>query len=190
MKLENLRFAALVMSLLVENHSIVSAFSPNVAFVTRSTTTSLQAAPTATAGGFIETELRGAAMKLHTRKQAPKEGQAEEKKQAAKEPYVTTHADYLAFLVDSKHVYEALEEIVNEKEELAVFRNTGLERTEGLETDIQFMMKEYGLQRPEVADYGKSYADLMKEIAARGGIPEFMCHYYNFVFAHTAVSLI
>lgn len=184
MKLENLRIVALLMSLLVENNSIVSAFStsPSVAFVR---TTALSAAPAATAGGFIETELRGAAMKLHTRSQAPKEGQAEEKK-LPKEPYVPTHADYLRFLVDSNHVYEAMEEIVNSKDALAVFRNTGLERTEGLAKDIQFMMDEYNLERPEVSSYGKDYADKLKEIASRDAIPEFMCHYYNYYFAHTA----
>lgn len=177
-----MKFVALLMSLLVENNT-VSAFAPTsrVAFVR---TTSLNAATsTATAGGFIETELRGAAMKLHTRSQAPKEGKAEEK---VREPYTPTRADYLAFLVDSKHVYEAMEEIVNSKEELAVFRNTGLERTEGLEKDIQFMVEEYGLERPEVAEYGKSYAEQLRTMAERDAIPEFMCHYYNFYFAHTA----
>lgn len=124
-------------------------------------------------------------MKLHTRSQAPKEGKAEETN-TPKERYVPTHADYLAFLVDSNHVYEAMEEIVNSREALAMFRNTGLERTEGLAKDIQFMMDEYKLERLEVGSYGKDYADKMKEIAARDAIPEFMCHYYNYYFAHTA----
>jgi heme oxygenase len=143
----------------------------------------MTATDTATAG-FIDTELRGAAMKLHTKEQAPKEGEVEVEK--PKEPYTPTRDDYLAFLVDSKHVYEALEDIVNEKEELATFRNTGLERTKALETDIQFMVIEYGLNRPEVGDYGKAYASELREIAAKGNIPEFICHYYNFYFAHTA----
>ena len=108
MKLEHLQFLALqvVASLiLVENNSLVSAFSSSnpYAFVrTTTTTTALNHAPmgTTVAGGFIETELRGAAMKLHTRSQAPKEGQAKEQK--PKEKYVPTRDDYLAFLVDSK----------------------------------------------------------------------------------------
>ncbi|CAB9500205.1 Heme oxygenase 1, chloroplastic [Seminavis robusta] len=199
--------AALCLSILVENQSVVSAFSTskklselqqhrigvhrqNVAFVhsVRPSLPSLvilSAAPaTATAGGFIETELRGAAMKLHTKQQAPKEGQVEVKKPA--KPYTPTRDDYLAFLVDSKHVYEALEDIVNENEALEMFRNTGLERTEALETDIEFMVKEYGLSRPEVGEFGKTYATQLREIAADGSIPELMCHYYNFYFAHTA----
>jgi hypothetical protein len=129
---------------------------------------------------FIETELRGAAMRLHTRSQAPKEGEAPEE---AREPYVTTRSDYLQFLVDSKHVYEALEEIVDNKPDLEIFRNTGLERTQALETDIAFLMKEYDLERPAVGPAGLEYASKLKSIRS---IPEFMCHYYNFYFAHTA----
>jgi hypothetical protein len=135
---------------------------------------------TATTGSFIDTELRGAAMKLHTRQQAPKEGEAEAK---PREPYTPTRDDYLAFLVDSKHVYEAMEEIVNSREELAPFRNTGLERTGPLEADILFMVEEYGLKRPIVGEPGESYARKLRSIETT---PEFMCHFYNFYFAHTA----
>ena len=137
----------------------------------------------ATVGGFIDTELRAQAMKLHTRSQAPREGKAEEK---PAKPYQTTRADYLSFLVDSQHVYKALEEIVKEKEELAEFRDTGLERAARLETDIEFMTKEYDLTRPEVGKPGLDYADEMRRISKEGSVPEFMCHYYNFYFAHTA----
>jgi heme oxygenase len=138
-----------------------------------------------TATDFIGTELRGAAMKLHTRKQAPKEGEAEEK-QEEKERYVPTHDDYLKFLVDSQHVYQAMEDVVNEKPELAVYKSTGLERVAPLEKDIEFMVNEYGLTRPEVGEAGKAYADEMRRVAKEGTIPEFMCHYYNYYFAHTA----
>lgn len=129
---------------------------------------------------FIDTELRGAAMRLHTKSQAPKEGEAPEK---PREPYVPTHHDYLQFLVDSKHVYEALEEIVNEKEDLKDFRNTGLERTQALEKDISFMVTEYGLEQLPVGRAGLDYANKLRSISS---IPEFVCHYYNFYFAHTA----
>jgi heme oxygenase len=134
-------------------------------------------------GNFIDTELRGAAMKLHTRSQAPKEGQAEEKKQ---ESYVTTHADYLAFLIDSQHVYKAFEEVVNNLEELSIYRDTGLERVSALEKDIEFMVKEYGLQKPDVGTPGLEYADVIRSLGKKETVPEFLCHYYNFYFAHTA----
>jgi len=138
---------------------------------------------TASTGNFIETELRGAAMRLHTRSQAPKEGQAKEKKM---EPYVTTHADYLAFLVDSQHVYQTFEDIVNSVDELSVYRNTGLERVQRLETDIEFMVNEFGLERPTVGKPGLEYAEVIRNLGTPGTIPEFLCHFYNFYFAHTA----
>lgn len=134
-------------------------------------------------GGFIETELRGMAMKLHTRSQAPKEGEAAEKKM---KPYTPTRDDYLKFLVDSQHIYQAFEDIVNDCEDLAVFRDTGLERVKALETDIDFMTKEYGLTRPEVGSPGLKYAASMREFGSKKAIPELMCHYYNYYFAHTA----
>jgi len=138
--------------------------------------------------GFIETELRGAAMKLHTRMQSPKEGQAEEKVERV--PYITTHSDYLHFLVDSQHVYQTFEDkILPEMQpELQSFLNTGLERTDRLEKDIAFVSKEYGSVRPEVGEKGLQYATELRRIAEMGkdGIPELMCHYYNFYFAHTA----
>lgn len=134
--------------------------------------------------GFIEEELRGAAMKLHTRKQAPKEGQAEAPEE--KETYVPTRNDYLQFLVDSHHVYEAMEDIVNNEDKLSVYRNTGLERTEPLAVDIEFMSKEYGLTRPAVGPAGLEYAKELRRMVQDGKIPEFMCHFYNFYFAHTA----
>jgi heme oxygenase len=119
--------------------------------------------------GFIATELRGAAMKLHTTQQAPKEGKVVVEE--PKEKYITTHEDYLAFLVDSKHVYEALEDIVNQRHELSQFRNTGLERTKALELDIKFMVKEYGLKKPEVGEFGRKYAAELRAIEIRSRVP-------------------
>ncbi len=131
-------------------------------------------------------ELRDVAMRLHTREQAPREGQAEAPKKPA-EPYVPTQADYLQFLVDSYVVYVALEEIVNEVEVLAPFRNSGLERTQALEKDIQYMCKRFDLQRPEAGKAGSMYAAKLKSmIHSDDDVPEFMCHYYNFYFAHLA----
>lgn len=139
---------------------------------------------------FIQSELRGAAMRLHTRAQAPKEGEVVEKPQP-KEPYVTTHMDYLKFLVDSQFVYQTFEKILQKEElhpELEPFVNTGLERSERLEQDIDFMTKEYGLDKPSVGSKGQNYGDKLLDITNKGkdGIPEFMCHYYNYYFAHTA----
>jgi heme oxygenase len=131
--------------------------------------------------------MRAAAMKLHTFVQAPKEGGTAPDKPPAGPKYVPTHADYLAFLVNSQHVYQALEEIVNNdaNPELAVFRQTGLERVDALETDIAFMCQEYGLTRPEPGSAGRQYAQKLRDISVTS-VPEFVCHFYNFSFAHTA----
>lgn len=139
---------------------------------------------TAEKGSFIDTELRAAAMKLHTRSQAPKEGQAEEK---PKRPdYVTTRDDYMAFLVDSQHVYQAIEDVISESDELAVFRNSPLDRVKALDIDIDFLQKEYGVEKPAVGKFGQDYANVIRQLGKDGAIKEFMCHYYNYYFAHTA----
>jgi len=143
-----------------------------------------KAGTTTAAPPSILGDLRAAAMQLHTTQQAPKEGGIVVEE--PKEPYVPTRDDYLAFLVDSKHVYEALEEIVNNWEGLEVFRNSGLERTKPLEIDINFMVDEYGLTRPEPGDFGIAYAKELHRIRETESIPEFMCHFYNFYFAHLA----
>jgi heme oxygenase len=135
--------------------------------------------------GFIETNLRNAAMKLHTKEQAPREGQALSKRQAN---YIPTLEDYLQFLVDSKHVYEAFENAVQINPELASLQNTGLERVLPLEADINFIVDEYNIPRPTVGKHGKEYALLINELIpdANGSVPEFICHFYNFYFAHLA----
>lgn len=129
---------------------------------------------------ILQNELRAAAMKLHTHEQSPKEGQAQEPSRTA---YTPTHADYLSFLVDSQHVYQAMEDFTNTRPEVSLLRNTGLERVQALEQDIKFMMTEYSLKRPEVGIPGLTYADHLRSI---NSVPEFICHFYNFYFAHTA----
>ena len=125
-------------------------------------------------------------MKLHTREQSPGEGKAEAPAKPYK-PYVPTHGDYLQFLVDSKAVYDVLEDIVNSNEKLEAFRNTGIERTQELEKDIEWMCSKYDLQRPDVGMAGKRYAaELNDMVKSDEDIPEFMCHYYNYYFAHLA----
>jgi hypothetical protein len=183
------------------------AFLPSVSNIHHGSTTKITATTTTTTSpleeatledtdtySFIQSELRTAAMRLHTKEQSPKEGRVEvmttttpQQQPPTTEPYRTTHTDYLAFLVDSQHVYRAMEEIVQERMELAPFRNTGLERVVALENDIVFLMQEYHLERPAVGRPGREYAQVLYEIANReSSIPAFMCHYYNFYFAHTA----
>ena len=155
---------------------------PTISPTTTSTTSQLFHSPFAAkidTSSFIDTELRNAAMKLHTTMQSPKEGKVEAPT-APLVPYVQTHADYLQFLVDSQHVYQALEDIVNTHDELQPFRNTGLERTKGLAIDIAFLSDEYKVPIPDVGPFGTNYAAMLRKIDS---IPEFMCHYYNYYFA-------
>jgi len=131
-------------------------------------------------------ELRETAMRLHTKEQAPKEGQAPAPAKPA-QPHIPTQADYLQFLVDSNAVYIALEEIVNSSDKLAMFRNNGMERTIELEKDIMWMCNKFDLEKPEVGMAGKMYAEQLKAmVKSDEDIPEFMCHYYNYYFAHMA----
>ena len=152
------------------------------------TTTSVSSEQTDANNNFppILEELRNIAMKLHTREQSPKEGKAESPAKPVV-PYVPTHADYLQFLVDSNAVYQVLEQIVNTNDKLAVFHNTGIERTQQLERDIEYMCTKYDLQRPNVGNAGSMYVEeLQNMVQSDDDIPEFMCHYYNYYFAHLA----
>eukprot|EP00638_Chattonella_subsalsa_P005771 CAMPEP_0117752118 /NCGR_PEP_ID=MMETSP0947-20121206/11414_1 /TAXON_ID=44440 /ORGANISM="Chattonella subsalsa, Strain CCMP2191" /LENGTH=217 /DNA_ID=CAMNT_0005570697 /DNA_START=220 /DNA_END=873 /DNA_ORIENTATION=+ len=137
---------------------------------------------TQTEPSFVQTEMRAVAMKLHTRDQA-KEGE-----QKAKTPisqWAPQVADYLQFLVDSREVYQTMEDICNSYSALEPFRNTGLERTAPLTTDIDWMTKAYKLDQPEVGELGRNYANVLKNVAEES-TPGFICHYYNHYFAHTA----
>ena len=164
---------------------------PAPLFMSTETTDSSVSVVEPTGGGDegfppILDELRDVAMRLHTREQAPREGQAEAPAKPA-EPRVPTHMDYLQFLVDSRAVYEVIEEIVNGNEKLATFRNTGIERTVELEKDIAWMCEKFDLQRPDVGTAGMTYAKELKAmVESDDDIPEFMCHYYNYYFAHLA----
>lgn len=135
------------------------------------------------AESFVQTELRKAAMKLHTRDQA-KEGEQEAQKPfTAWEP---KRQDYLQFLVDSKLVYETFDDIIAQRPELAPFRNTGLERAAALDKDIRWFTSTHkDVTLPEVGPKGREYAQVIRDVADKS-LPAFMCHFYNHYFAHTA----
>ena len=133
---------------------------------------------------FVQDELRGYAMKLHTRDQAPREGQ-----QPAQAPISTWEpqlSHYVQFLVDSLYVYEAFDKIVASKPALAAFTHTGLERADALKADFEWLAQyDKSLQIPPCGASGKAYAQFLSALAEKS-IPQFMCHYYNHYFAHTA----
>lgn len=136
-------------------------------------------------GSFIQDELRAYAMKLHSKDQAPREG-----KQQAQKPFTQWKPSldgYVKFLVDSLHVYETFDTIVEENSELSFLKSTGLERAAALREDIKWICEEYdtSVTRPEVGEAGKAYASFLKDII-KESVPKFMCHFYNHYFAHTA----
>ena len=137
--------------------------------------------------GFVE-EMRFVAMKLHTREQAPKEGEKKpEPEQKPMAQWQPTKEGYLKFLVESKAVYEAMEDIVASGASpiYAAFVDTGLERAEPLAKDIAWFQSEHGLEAPPADGPGAEYAQFLKELAETSP-PEFICHFYNVYFAHSA----
>ena len=101
---------------------------------------------------FVQTELRKEAMRLHTKDQA-KEGEQEAQTPFTK--WIPERKDYVHFLVDSRHVYRKFEEIVNAKEELKSFRNTGLERAKALDLDLKWFQETYPNEIKEIPPVGK-----------------------------------
>lgn len=134
--------------------------------------------------GFVE-EMRFVAMKLHTKDQA-KEGQQEESVLPINEwsPKMT---DYLQFLVDSKDVYDYMEGVIADSDDdmLKQFKNTGLERSKALADDIAWFNSK-GIPTPEPTQKSKRYVEYLKNLLANGQKSAFLCHWYNYYFAHTA----
>ena len=137
--------------------------------------------------GFVE-EMRFVAMKLHTREQAPKEGKAEPAKEAKPMmQWQPTKEGYLRFLVESKAVYDAMEQIVasGASPMYGDFVDTGLERAEVLAADIEWFCETYQMTAPVADGPGAEYARFLKDLSTTAP-PEFICHFYNVYFAHSA----
>mmetsp|Transcript_9277 Transcript_9277/g.14784 ORF Transcript_9277/g.14784 Transcript_9277/m.14784 type:complete len:301 (+) Transcript_9277:121-1023(+) len=137
--------------------------------------------------GFVE-EMRFVAMKLHTREQAPKEGErAPEPEAKPMRVWEPTKEGYLKFLVESKALYDAMEEIVaaGDSPIYAAFIDTGLERAAPLAKDIAWFAEAHGMEAPAADGPGVEYGVFLKELAANNP-PEFICHFYNVYFAHSA----
>ena len=63
--------------------------------------------------------------------------------------------------------------------------NAGLERAAPLAKDIAWFTETHGLEAPPADGPGAEYAVFLKELAATSP-PEFICHFYNVYFAHSA----
>jgi len=136
--------------------------------------------------GFVE-EMRFVAMRLHTRDQAKEGEKKPEPEQKPMAQWMPTKDGYLKFLVESKAVYDAMEEIVASGSSPIYkdFVNTGLERSEALSRDIAWFEEAQGMTAPPADGPGKEYGDFLRELSASSP-PEFVCHFYNVYFAHSA----
>jgi hypothetical protein len=69
----------------------------------------------------------------------------------------------------------------------AKFQDTGLERSAALAADLAYMQQQHKLPPPEIKEDGPgmTYAKHLKQLAASDP-QSFICHYYNYYFAHTA----
>lgn len=93
---------------------------------------------------------------------------------------------FLKYLVDNKLVFDTVERIVDESSHVAYayFRKTGLERSEGLVKDIEWLGQQ-GFVIPEPSNPGNSYAKYLEELSEKSA-PLFLCHFYNIYFSHIA----
>ncbi|PIA46371.1 hypothetical protein AQUCO_01500123v1 [Aquilegia coerulea] len=133
--------------------------------------------------GIVE-EMRFVAMKLRNDKTNKKITEEEGGGGEREEIWQPSIKGFLNYLVDSKLVFETLERIVDESDDVnyAYFRKTGLERSEVLSKDIE-LISQQDLVIPQPSSPGVSYARYLEELAEKSA-PMFLCHFYNIYFAH------
>ncbi|EXB85459.1 Heme oxygenase 1 [Morus notabilis] len=78
----------------------------------------------------------------------------------------------------------AMEVIMNKTIDVEL-RNTGLERSERLAKDLEWI-KDQGHVLPEPSDLGVNYANYLKELSIVKDSHLILCHFYNLYFGHTA----
>uniref|UniRef100_A0A5B6ZS01 Inactive heme oxygenase 2, chloroplastic n=1 Tax=Davidia involucrata TaxID=16924 RepID=A0A5B6ZS01_DAVIN len=93
---------------------------------------------------------------------------------------------FLKYLVDSKLVFDTVERIVDESDDVsyAYFRKTELERSEGLSKDLEWFSQQ-DIVIPPPSNPGLTYAKYLEELAEKSA-PLFLCHFYNIYFSHIA----
>ncbi|CAH2035014.1 unnamed protein product [Thlaspi arvense] len=140
----------------------------------------------------ITEEMRFVAMRLRNvkgKKLDPKTDKNEEEDEDDElegETWSPSKEGLLNFLVDSKLVFDTIERIVDESEDVsyAYFRRTGLERCEGLEKDLEWFRAQ-NLEIPEPSQIGVSYAKYLEEQASENAAL-FLSHFYSIYFSHIA----
>ena len=126
-------------------------------------------------------------MSLHTREQAPREGEKhgrDEEGTGAGGAMDPDGGGIFEFLVRSRRVRRhGRSSPRRERAEYGAFMNNGLERSEALRKDIAYVMERFDLPPREASGPGKEYAELLTALAKE--CAEFICHYYNVYFAHS-----
>lgn len=136
--------------------------------------------------GFVE-EMRFVAMRLHTKDQAPREGE-QEKSALPIDAWYPRKEDFMQFLVDSRCVYSYFEnELTSPSSQHPIFSrfsNNGLERLSALHKDIAFL-NELGIETPPPSAAAMNYVNYLRNLESDK--PEsVLCHWYNYYFAHSA----
>ncbi|KAJ4917093.1 hypothetical protein Rs2_02643 [Raphanus sativus] len=139
----------------------------------------------------ITEEMRFVAMRLRNvngKKVDPANDKAQEEDDELEgETWSPSKEGFLNFLVDSKLVFETIERIVDESEDVsyAYFRRTGLERCGSLERDLEWFRTTQELAIPEPSQVGVSYAKYLEE-EAKENAALFLTHFYSIYFSHIA----
>ncbi|KAI3962083.1 hypothetical protein MKW92_051078 [Papaver armeniacum] len=109
----------------------------------------------------------------------------EEVEDRSGETWIPSIEGFVKYLVNSKLVFETLERVAYESEDVAYtyFRRTGLERSEGLRKDLKWFQQQYNIEIPPPSSPGVSYAEYLENLA-KTSPPLFLCHFYNIYFAH------
>lgn len=136
--------------------------------------------------GFVE-EMRFIAMRLHTKDQAPREGE-QETSALPIDAWYPPKEDFMQFLVDSHCVYKFFEtELAHPSTTHPIFSrfvDNGLERLDALEKDMTYL-NGMGISTPEPTAAATSYITYMRNLLENK--PEsLLCHWYNYYFAHSA----
>ncbi|CAM0870716.1 unnamed protein product [Alopecurus aequalis] len=132
---------------------------------------------------FLE-EMRAKAMRMHSKDQA---AEGEKELQGPSLNDLEPNFDsYLRFLVDSKLIFQTLENIIDRAAVpwYAEFQNTGLERSAALEKDLKWF-SEQGHTIPEPSSFDTTYASYLEELSEKDQ-HAFFCHYYNMYFGQSA----
>ncbi|KAL3514488.1 hypothetical protein ACH5RR_027205 [Cinchona calisaya] len=109
-----------------------------------------------------------------------------EDKNGNEEKWQPSMEGFLKFLVDSKLVFSTIERIVDESSDVsyAYFRKTGLERSECIARDLEWLSQE-GNVVPAPSNPGVTYVQYLEELAEKSP-PLFLSHFYNIYFSHIA----